>query len=146
MECTRGAGISICQNQLGLLMKFFPSVEVVVNSHIKLILDLFNDRSFIFGLRYELVRQLQDLLGYVGPLRIYPRRIYQWSGESNPLEWALVANLQLSLCWTTRERSLSKDWALAHLTVEEYVAQWLKRLGVVHDFRVESLGRGQAAL
>ena len=102
--------------------------------------DLFDDRSFIFGLRYELVRQLQDLR-YVGPLRIYPRRIYRWSG-AQPSGVGSGGELAIESMLSTRDGNFER-LGPAYLTVEEYVAQWLKRLGVVHDFRVESLGEGR---
>lgn len=102
--------------------------------------DLFNDRSFIFGLRYELVRQLQDMR-YVGPLRVYPKRIYRWSGAQPPGVGS-DGDLAIESMLSTRDGHFERIGP-AHLTVEEYVAQWLKRLGVVHDFRVESLGEGR---
>ncbi|MCY4435728.1 MAG: DUF3696 domain-containing protein [Chloroflexi bacterium] len=102
--------------------------------------DLFADRSFIFGLRYELTRQLQDLR-YVGPFRIYPRRIYQWSG-AQPSGVGSGGEFAIESMLSTRDGNFER-LGEAHLTVEKYVAQWLKRLGIVHDFQVEPLGEGK---
>ena len=103
----------------------------------------FEQNSFFRGLEKELQSSLQNLY-YLGPLRASPRRTYTRSrvqpGDMGPDGGFLVDALLSS-----RERGQLKQWGAnpGKLAIDEYAAAWLKRLGLVHDFRVEALAEGK---
>ena len=99
-------------------------------------------RDFFFDLEFE----INELLGsfyYLGPLRANPRRVYAWSG-ANPLNMGPSGEFVVAAMLSSRQR----DSAVTvepdeQATVDEYVAGWLKRLGLVHNFRVEAVAEGR---
>lgn len=79
---------------------------------------------------------LQDVY-YLGPLRDFPKRQYVWSG-SRPTdvgsagEYVVEAMLSSKILGEPVVEGES-------LTLEQYVANWLKRLGLIHGLRVRSI-------
>ena len=93
-----------------------------------------------FELEYE---KLMDSLYYLGPLREYPQREYHWAGSSpeyvgqrgeRTMEAILAATAQ------GQRRSLG-HWQRKK-TFQEMIAYWLKKLGLIHEFRLEEIGQG----
>lgn len=83
----------------------------------------------------QMLRQVQ----YVGPLRQPPRRLYLWSGElpehvgsegEHTIE-ALLASQDRAFAW--REGEPEKP-------LQELVAERLKAMGLIQDFRVQQIG------
>jgi predicted ATPase len=96
--------------------------------------------------------ELFDQTFYLGPLRDDPHRQYTWGGGrpqdvgsrgENAIE-ALIASRsdppQNSRGFVHRVDGKRR---LKRLKVEEHVAAWLKQLGLIHSFRVESVDRQQ---
>lgn len=81
---------------------------------------------------------------YLGPLREHPKRIYSWSGETPESvgqkgEFAIAAILAAS----AQPRKLNRG-PKKHLTrFDEFIAQWLKELGVIESFAVKPLAEGR---
>jgi predicted ATPase len=81
---------------------------------------------------------------YLGPLREYPKRIYSWSGETPESvgqkgEFAVAAILAAS----AQERMLNRG-PRKHLTrFDEFIAQWLKNLGIIESFAVKPVAKGR---
>ena len=93
-----------------------------------------------YDFQYGLESLLRDLY-YLGPLRVYPNRIYaRTSGQ--PSDVGRVGEFVVDAILSSRERgeSIGQD---SDSTIEEYVAEWLKRLGLIYDFRVEALTEGR---
>jgi len=65
---------------------------------------------------------------YLGPIRSYPRRVYEWGGEK-PLDTG----------WDGDETVAA---LLASRTVSQ-VAKWLQEMKLIHSFRLESVGESQ---
>jgi hypothetical protein len=65
---------------------------------------------------------------YLGPLRSYPWRVYEWGGEK-PLDagWNGEQAVPALLAYETATR----------------VADWLKQMGLIHSFRLQPVGESQ---
>ena len=98
---------------------------------------------FQFELQYGLKLLLDDLY-YLGPLRAYPNRIYRRSG-GQPIDMGQTGESAVDAILSSQERGerIGQSFNSSLPTIDEYVAAWLKRLGLVHDFRVEVLAEGR---
>ena len=103
-----------------------------------------NFRNTWFLNRLELA--LEECLGnvyYLGPLRAYPERNYRWSG-AEPIDMGEAGEYVVDAILASGERGETILWGKRRVTLGEYVAQWLKELGLIHDFRVEPLAEGSS--
>lgn len=80
---------------------------------------------------------------YLGPLRAYPERQYIWAGE-RPVDVGESGQsvVEALLAAEDRKHSISLGRGRRRLPLQVYIGQWLRKLGLVHDFRVESVGAG----
>ena len=104
----------------------------------------YSDHNFFFrSLEHEMQSLLRDLY-YLGPLRTSPRRTYTRS-RVQPSDVGTDGGFLVDALLSSRERGQLKQWAAnpRKLAIDEYAAAWLKRLGLVHDFRVEALAEGK---
>jgi len=81
---------------------------------------------------------------YLGPLRDYPKRIYQWSGDTpedvgHKGEYAIAALLAAQ----TQQRKLNRGPRRRHQFFPEFIADWLKDLGIIHSFSVSPVAEGR---
>ncbi len=104
---------------------------------------LLRDDDLTFDLQLGLNLLLHDL-HYLGPLRAHPNRIYTRSGTkrvnigpdgANAVE-AILASLE------ARETIITSGKPLLQ-PLDKYIAEWLKHLGLIHDFRVAPLAEGR---
>ena len=101
-------------------------------------------RKFLFDLQYEM-DFLFRYLYYLGPLRAYPNRIYTRSG-AQPVDMGAAGELVVDAILSSRERgeAIGKDSEEdSALPIDRYVGQWLSRLGLAQDFRVETLAEAR---
>jgi predicted ATPase len=79
---------------------------------------------------------------YLGPLREYPQRQYTWAG-AEPADMGQRGERVVDALLAARERKDRIALGRGHKqkTLEEYVAHWLKRLGLIHDFKVEAVAK-----
>jgi predicted ATPase len=94
----------------------------------------------------ELELELEKLLGsvyYLGPLRVHPLREYTWAG-GDPADMGPRGENAIPAILAARDRGerISRGRGIKQLSLEEYVAYWLKRLGLIHSFRVEEIKPG----
>lgn len=87
----------------------------------------------------------EELLGqvfYLGPLREYPRRQYTWAG-AHPADMGRRGERAIDALLASRQsgEKISRGRGRRRFTVEEYVAWWLKELGLIHDFSVQEITR-----
>jgi predicted ATPase len=82
-------------------------------------------------------------LYYLGPLREFPQRIYPWKG-SEPADMGRRGERVVDALLAAQERGpyISPGYKRKRLTLEARVAQWLKELGLIYDFRVEPIAKG----
>lgn len=81
---------------------------------------------------------------YVGPLRDYPKRIYQWSGDTpedvgHKGEYAIAAILAAQ----GQGRQLNRGPKKRQQHFPEFIAAWLKDLGIIHSFSVSPVAEGR---
>ena len=100
------------------------------------------DRQFSFNLEYGLEMALRDLY-YLGPLRSHPYRIYPWSG-AQPLDMGPAGEFAVEAILSSLQRGVGVwDGQDSNIALDEYVAGWLKRLGLIYDFRLATLTEGR---
>jgi len=90
-----------------------------------------------FALAFE---ELFSRLYYLGPLRDYPKRQYTWAG-AQPADMGRRGEKVVDALLASRERKelISRGRRRKRLTIEEYVAYWLRELKLIHDFKVEPI-------
>lgn len=93
-----------------------------------------------FQLAFE---ELFSNIYYLGPLREYPKRQYTWAG-AQPADMGRRGEKVIDAILASRERdqTISRGKGLKRLTVEEYVAFWLRELNMIHNFSVEPITEG----
>lgn len=85
-----------------------------------------------------------ERISYLGPLRKHPQRIYQWSGDMpasvGPMgEYAVAAILAAQ----EEGRRINRGPRRPTQGFAEFIAAWLKDLGVIHDFAVHPVAAGR---
>jgi predicted ATPase len=87
--------------------------------------------------------QLFSGVFYLGPLREYPKRQYAWAG-AQPADVGYRGEKAVEAILASRQRGekISRGRGHKKLTVEQYVAQWLQELGLIHDFTVSAVTKG----
>jgi predicted ATPase len=83
-------------------------------------------------------------LSYLGPLRKHPQRTYQWSGETPEGVGQMGENAIAAILAAQNEgRMLNRGPKMAKQSFAEFVADWLKDLGVIHSFVVKPVAKGR---
>ena len=109
---------------------------------------LFQDSDLTFDLEYGLI-SLLDNLYYLGPLRAHPNRIYTRSGMKRvnigPDGAHAVEAILASRETGEKIRGFGQhpQMLYEYIALDEYIAEWLKRLGLIHDFRINPLAAGR---
>lgn len=83
-------------------------------------------------------------LFYLGPLRNHPQRIYQWSGET-PSSVGHMGETTIAaiLAAQVNGREMNRAPKKAKQGFAEFIAAWLKDLGVIHEFAVRPVAAGR---
>lgn len=102
----------------------------------------YQNAGFLTDLEFALEQRLRNVY-YLGPLRAFPQRFYTWSGEE-PLDMGKAGELVVAALLAARQRDerISLGKGIPRPTLEQYVAHWLKELGLIHDFRVMPMAEG----
>ncbi len=81
---------------------------------------------------------------YLGPLRDHPKRIYSWSGET-PESVGQRGELSVAaiLAASEQNRKLNRGLKKRLTRFDEFIAQWLKDLGVIDSFSVKPVSAGR---
>ena len=97
-----------------------------------------NVESFA-DLQLELERMLRNV-HYLGPLRQYPRREYSWTGQT-PGDVGFQGENTVAALLAGAERTISPGGRKRYQPLQAFVGGWLKRLGVVEDFRLVQVSK-----
>jgi predicted ATPase len=99
----------------------------------------YQNAGFLSDLQLELEEYFDDVY-YLGPLRDYPKRQYTWAG-AHPGDMGQRGEKVVDAILASRDKKdkISRGKGRKAFTLEEYVAYWLKELGLIHSFRVESI-------
>ena len=102
----------------------------------------YQNAGFLADLALVLKQRLNDV-AYLGPLRAHPERRYAWTG-ARPSDMGRAGEAVVDAILAARERGdkISPGYRKRRLSLEQYVAKWLKELGLIHDFRVASVSEG----
>lgn len=104
----------------------------------------FQNAGFLSDLELAFEEQLMRVF-YLGPLRAYPERTYFWSG-SQPSDMGRAGEQAIEAILASRDRgetiSQGKGRGRKRMSLEEYVAYWLKELGLIYEFRVDAASEG----
>lgn len=103
----------------------------------------FQNADFLLDLALETEAAFASIY-HLGPLREYPRRIYSWSGETPESvgqkgEYTVAAILAA----TAQGRMLSRGYKRKQYRFDEFIAQWLKELGMIESFAVRPVAAGR---
>lgn len=97
--------------------------------------------GYLGNLEFE-YEKLMDSIYYLGPLREYPRRLYQWV-DSYPAtlgsrgQYAVEAIIGA----TMKEEVRSLGPRRKKMPFQEIIAYWLKQMGLIHQFRLKKVIR-----
>ena len=88
--------------------------------------------------------QMLGGLFYLGPLRDHPRRTYQWSGDT-PEDVGQRGEFTMPaiLAAESQGRKLNRGFKEKLHSFTEFIAGWLKDLGVIHSFDVRPVAEGR---
>lgn len=96
----------------------------------------YQDPTVLADLELSL-EQLLTGIQYLGPLRDYPRRQYQWSGaqpsDMGPRGQSVV---EAFVAFKQRGLTVSPGYKRKRRGLDEMVALWLQKLGLIHSFRI----------
>lgn len=83
-------------------------------------------------------------LSYLGPLRRHPERVYQWSGDT-PASVGQEGEATIAAILAAQHdgRQINRGPRKAKQGFSAFVAEWLKQLGVIHDFAVRPVAEGR---
>lgn len=102
----------------------------------------FQNAGFLsdFELRFE---ELFRKIFYLGPLRDYPKRQYQWAGAL-PTDMGRRGERVVEALLASRDAQtkISRGRGVKRQTLEERVAEWLKDLGLITSFSVRPIVDG----
>lgn len=101
----------------------------------------YQNAGFLADLELAFERKLKSLF-YLGPLRAYPERQYPWSG-AQPEDMGRAGEQAVNALLASRERGLTinRGRGKKKATLAEYVAHWLRELGLIESFRVEPIAK-----
>lgn len=103
----------------------------------------FQNAEFLSDFALETEAALGSIY-YLGPLREYPKRIYSWSGETPESVGQKGENtIAAILAATAQKRMLNRGAKKRQARFEEFLAQWLKELGVIDSFSVKAVAKGR---
>lgn len=99
-----------------------------------------SDFLSVFEASYE---SLMDSIYYLGPLREYPRRQYPWSGVTpSDVGYRGERTVEAILAATNRGETRNLGGRTHYKPFQEIIAYWLKKLGLIHEFKIEEIGSG----
>jgi predicted ATPase len=95
-----------------------------------------------FEERYEL---MVDNIFYLGPLREYPKRQYQWSGTS-PIGVGFKGERTVDaiLSATSKGEIRNLGGRTHYKPFQEIIAHWLKELGLISSFEIKEVAKGSS--
>ncbi len=102
----------------------------------------FQNAGFLSDLELEFEKMFHQVY-YLGPLREHPKRQYGWSG-SQPADMGQRGErvIDALLAAQARGNSVSRGQGRSRATVEQCVAIWLRKLGLIHSFSVQPIAGG----
>jgi hypothetical protein len=82
-------------------------------------------------------------IAYLGPLREYPKRSYVWAGDRPPDVGVKGAFAIQALLASRGKRAISRGTGRKRQDVEERVAGWLKKMGMIDSFSLTPIAENR---
>lgn len=101
----------------------------------------YQNTDFLADLNLELEKLLSSIY-YVGPLREYPKRLYQWSGEE-PLHVDVTGARAIEALLAGQARRMNRRPKENLQVFQAIVAGWLQRMNLIEDFEVRRIAEGR---
>lgn len=103
----------------------------------------FQNAEFLTDFALE-TEEMFSHLYYLGPLRKSPRRVYQWSGDAPSFVGMEGENtIPAILSATQSGLKINKGPRTTKRPFDEFIAWWLKEMGVIESFSVKPLSEGR---
>jgi len=103
----------------------------------------YQNGAFLADLQLAFVQEIERV-HYLGPLREHPRRHYEFRGTT-PSDMGPKGEAVVEAILASRDRgryiSTGRGRGKRKRTLEERIAFWLKRLGLIHSFEVRPIGK-----
>lgn len=97
--------------------------------------------SFVSDLELQTESMLRNFY-YLGPLRVHPRRTYPWAGNA-PADVGGQGEHTIAAILAAKDHKLSRGPKKYTYQFEEFIAQWLQDLGLIHKFFVMAIAEGR---
>jgi predicted ATPase len=97
----------------------------------------YQNADFLWRLQFELER-IFDKIFYLRPLRENPQRQYTWAG-AKPYDVGQRGEKVIDALLASGKKKIPRGRGRRRLTLEEYVAYWLKELGLIYNFHVKPI-------
>ena len=103
----------------------------------------FQNAGFLADLALALEERMRDVY-YLGPLRAFPERQYTWTG-AQPTDVGGAGEAVFAALLASKERgeTISLGQGRKRRSLEEHVASWLRKLGLIDSFEVKKLSAGR---
>lgn len=101
----------------------------------------YKNAGFLSRFALELENLFQNIY-YLGPLRDYPRRSYAWGGQK-PQDVGKKGELAIPALLASRGEKISGGKDRPSQTIEERVAEWLRDLGLIHEFALKPIAKNR---
>ncbi|MBN1554367.1 MAG: DUF3696 domain-containing protein [Phycisphaerae bacterium] len=106
------------------------------------VMTYYQNTNFLADIQLEL-ESLFSRLFYLGPLREFPKRRYVWSGgEPSDVGRRGEKTIDAILAARGREEYIRRGRRKKTWTLDQMLAHRLKELGLIHDFSVEQIAKG----
>lgn len=102
----------------------------------------YQNAGFLFDLQLA-IEEFFSRVYYLGPLREYPQRQYTWTG-AQPADVGQRGEKFIDALLSSRMQGLKIDpgYKYKKIPVENYVASWLKKLGLIESFAIDEIADG----
>lgn len=97
--------------------------------------------DWLADLTFEFERLLSSIY-YVGPLREYPKRLYQWSG-GEPLHVDVTGARAIEAMLASQHRLMNRSPKEPPQEFRLLVAQWLEQMKLIEAFEVRPIAEGR---
>jgi predicted ATPase len=101
----------------------------------------FQNSGFLGELMLE-TESMLDHLYYLGPLRGHPKRSYTWAGDVPP-DVGQVGDRAIAAILAASARKLSRGYRRIAKPFEIFIAEWLRELGLIYEFKVRAIADGR---
>lgn len=103
----------------------------------------FQNADFLSDFALE-TEEMFSQIYFLGPLRKSPKRVYQWSGDA-PTHVGMEGENAISAILSASQsgRKINRGPRTHMKRFDEFIAQWLKDIGVIHSFTVQPLSQGR---